>query len=94
MGVLHFVINLDKREYIFPYDEVNTKNTTAPPYSSFIVWVIRQKWNGDSILFMGDSDPCAEGWIMTEGPDDRDKTKEFWDEFKEDYQSEWWFDSP
>lgn len=82
MSVLYTVINLDKREYICPYKYVNLKEPEVEPYSSFIVFVMRWKWNEDSIMFMSDANPFIEYW---QNDSEKDKTEEYWKEFMELY---------
>jgi hypothetical protein len=77
MGVLQAFINLDKGIYVKPTN-VNLKAPDEQPYAAFIVWLIRNPWSGDRVMFMGDSSSAWDGWRDSKGTE---KTKALWDEF-------------
>ena len=77
MGVLFAFLNLDKGIYVMPTN-VNLKDPDEQPYAAFCIWLIQTHWRGNSVMFMGDSDPAWDGWRDSK---DAEMTKRYWDEF-------------
>ena len=75
-----FFKNMDKNEYVYGSGNGNFNDTLRYDNPLFIVWVIMQKWSGDTIM-------CFAEHEMPNGYKDilcaTDKTKEYRDQFEE-----------
>ncbi len=83
MGVLYSFINIDNGEWVHPYPYANTKRPYEEPYSTFIIWIIKMKWNANSVMLMGDCDERIDGWTRDVS---KDMTEVYWKQFKHIYE--------
>jgi hypothetical protein len=82
MSILWLFANLDNRESVNPYKYVNTKAPDEHPYSTFCIWLLKNHWRADRVMFIADSDfETWESWSSAA----EETTDKYWAEFASIY---------
>lgn len=86
MGVNYIVVNLDTGELVSA-DGLGLSSKYSDPlfnsFAHFLAWLIKNKWNGNKIMWIADSSNAMDTWYDTP-----DSTQKYAKEFL-DFHEEW-----